>query len=66
MLYMGILVIGLGILTTVAGLICLAIASFSQEITIRQYCKKLATRVLPLAILLLFVGSAVLGYLLGF
>lgn len=66
MLYIGILAIGLGILSTIAGLILLAISSFSQEIAVRQKCKKIATRVLPVAVILLFIGTGVVEYLVGF
>nr|WP_315042632.1 hypothetical protein [uncultured Moraxella sp.] len=63
MLYLGFLAIGLGILSTVSGLICLAIASFSQEILIRNKTKKLAGKILPVAVVLLLIGTGVVGYL---
>lgn len=66
MLYIGILAIGLGILSTVIGLICLALSSFSQEIVVRQKTKKIATRILPVAVVLLFLGTGLVEYLVGF
>lgn len=65
MLYFGFLAMGLGILLTVAGLICLAIGTFSQEISVAKKAKTFVKRLLPLAFLLLMAGTGVIGLYFG-
>ncbi len=59
--YAGFFCIGVGILTTAIGLLCLAISLFSKELPIRQKARRYAFSILPIALLLLGIG----GYLVG-
>ncbi|ELA08962.1 hypothetical protein MOMA_01095 [Moraxella macacae 0408225] len=61
MLYVGFLAVGVGILLTVSGLICLAIGTFSQETNIAKTAKNFAKRLLFGAFFVLMMGIGVLG-----
>lgn len=58
--YLGFFCVGVGILTTAVGLLCLAISLFSKEVVVQKKARLFAIRVLPIALIFLGIG----GYLI--